>query len=93
MLVPRSWCLVISWDFSLALRLCAHFYQRCQPAFGIGTYLTNDLGYEALQNVIKMVACNGQPVAKISDTPEKTMCSDQSYLAYLRSVFGVEEAS
>jgi len=34
-----------------------------------------------------MVRCNGQPVAKLSDSPEKTMCDDPAYLAYLRQVF------
>jgi len=38
-----------------------------------------------------MTRCNGQPVAKISDTPEKTMDFDPSYLAYLREVFNVPE--
>ena len=34
-----------------------------------------------------MIECNGQPVAKISDTPGKTMVEDEGYLAYLRQVF------
>ena len=59
-------------------------------AFGIGTNLTNDLGYEPLQIVIKMVKCNGQPVAKLSDTPSKNMCEDEKYLAYLRQVFEID---
>ena len=29
----------------------------------------------------------GQPVAKLSDTPGKTLCSDETFLAYLRQVF------
>jgi nicotinate phosphoribosyltransferase len=62
-------------------------------AFGIGTNLTNDLGYEPLQIVIKMVRCNGQPVAKLSDTPSKNMCDDEKYLAYLRQVFDIEQTS
>ena len=70
-------------------------YQRfrgcCQLAFGIGTNLTNDLGYEPLQIVIKMVECNGQPVAKLSDTPSKNMCEDANYLAYLRQVFDIAQ--
>ena len=33
---------------------------------------------------------NGQPVAKISDTPGKGMCEDETYLAYLRQVFGLD---
>ena len=65
----------------------------CQTAFGIGTNLTNDLGYEPLQIVIKMTRCNGQPVAKISDEPSKAMDYDPSYVAYLREVFQVPEVS
>lgn len=44
-----------------------------------------------LQIVIKMVRCNGQPVAKLSDSPGKNMCDDKAYLAYLRQVFGIEQ--
>ena len=73
------------------IELFRQFSGRCLLAFGIGTNLTNDLGYEPLQIVIKMVKCNGQPVAKLSDTPGKGMCEDQNYLAYLRQVFEIEE--
>ena len=78
-------------DFPLALRIFHRFYKRCNVAFGIGTNLTNDLGYEPLQIVIKMTRCNGQPVAKISDSPGKLMCKDEGYLAYLKSVFQIEQ--
>ena len=71
------------------IALYQQFRGRCQLAFGIGTNLTNDLGYEPLQIVIKMVHCNGQPVAKLSDTPSKNMCEDEKYLAYLRQVFDI----
>jgi nicotinate phosphoribosyltransferase len=57
--------------------LFERFNGRCQLAFGIGTNLTNDLGnppeHVPLQIVIKMTRCNGQPVAKLSDTPGKSM--------------------
>ena len=72
------------------IALYERFRGRCQLAFGIGTNLTNDLGYEPLQIVIKMIRCNGQPVAKLSDTPSKSMCEDEKYLAYLRQVFEIE---
>ena len=71
------------------IELYQQFRGRCQLAFGIGTNLTNDLGYTPLQIVIKMVRCNGQPVAKLSDTPSKNMCDDEKYLAYLRQVFEI----
>ena len=73
------------------IALYQQFRGRCQLAFGIGTNLTNDLGYEPLQIVIKMVECNGQPVAKLSDTPSKNMCQDEKYLAYLRQVFDIAQ--
>lgn len=80
---------------SLNVPLCIELYERfkgrCKPGFGLGTNLTNDLGVEPLQIVIKMTRCNGQPVAKISDTPEKTMDYDPSYVSYLRDVFEVPE--
>lgn len=73
------------------IKLYQQFKGRCQLAFGIGTNLTNDLGYEPLQNVIKMVRCNGQPVAKLSDSPSKDMCEDEKYVAYLRQVFDIAQ--
>jgi nicotinate phosphoribosyltransferase len=80
-----------SLNIPLCVELYRRFHTRCKPAFGLGTNLTNDLGYRPLQIVIKMTRCNGQPVAKISDTPEKTMDYDPSYVAYLREVFQVKE--
>ena len=56
---------------------------------GIGTNLTNDFtGMTPLQIVMKLTACNGRPVAKLSDTPGKLMCEDQGFLSYLRMVVG-----
>ena len=78
-----------SLNVPLAISLYKRFASRTRLAFGIGTNLTNDMGFTPLQIVIKMVRCNGQPVAKLSDTPEKTMCDDPAYLAYLRQVFQV----
>jgi nicotinate phosphoribosyltransferase len=88
---PRSKILVFSdgLDIDKVMRLYAHFRDRCLLAFGVGTHLTNDLGPKPLQIVIKMVRCNGQPVAKLSDSPGKTLCDDPAYLAYLRQVFDV----
>jgi len=91
---PRAKTLVFSdaLTFPLAIDLARRFAGRCRVSFGIGTNLTNDLGHEALQIVMKMVRCNDQPVAKVSDAPEKTMCDDPAYLAYLRQVFQLPPA-
>ena len=86
---PRSKTLVFSdgLDVEKVLRLHERFRGRCRLAFGIGTNLTNDLGPTPLQIVIKMIRCNGQPVAKLSDSPGKSMCEDEGYVRYLRQVF------
>ncbi|MDK6075881.1 nicotinate phosphoribosyltransferase [Massilia varians] len=70
-----------------ALALYRHFADRTMLGFGIGTKLTNDTPYQALNIVMKLTHCNGQPVAKLSDTPGKSMCTDETFLAYLRQVF------
>jgi nicotinate phosphoribosyltransferase len=78
-------------SFPLAIEIARRFHGRARTAFGIGTNLTNDLGYEPINIVLKMTECNGQPVAKVSDAPGKTMSKDAGYLAYLRQVFGLEK--
>lgn len=70
-----------------ALELYEHFADRVQVGFGIGTNLTNDVGPKALNIVMKLVRCNDQPVAKLSDTPGKTLCDDPEFLSYLAHVF------
>ncbi|KQN78932.1 MULTISPECIES: nicotinate phosphoribosyltransferase [unclassified Duganella] len=70
-----------------AISLYRHFADRIMAGFGIGTHLTNDVGLAPLNIVMKLVACNGQSVAKLSDSPGKTVCKDETFLAYLRQVF------
>ncbi len=78
-------------DLPEAFRIYRHFADRTQLGFGIGTHLTNDMGLKPLNIVMKLVRCNGQPVAKLSDSPGKTICDDETFLAYLRQVFKVRE--
>src|SRR5437762_338670 len=91
---PRTKQLIFSdqLSFPLAIAIARRFEGRAITAFGIGTNLTNDLGYESINIVIKMTECNGQPVAKVSDAPGKTVSKDAGYLRYLRQVFGLEPA-
>ena len=74
-------------DLPRALELHEHFQGRIATSFGIGTNLTNDTPHRALNIVMKMISCNGQPVAKLSDAPGKTLCDDETFLAYFRQVF------
>ena len=88
---PKTKTLVFSdgLNVDLAFELLTEFHQVTNVVFGIGTNLTNDVGVKPLSIVMKMTRCNGQPVAKISDSPGKTMCKDDSYLTYLRKVFAI----
>ena len=92
---PRTKTLVFSDSLTIpkVIELYQRFRDRARSAFGVGTNLTNDVGYTPLQIVIKMVRCNGQPVAKLSDSPDKNLCDDQAYLAYLRQVFDISPAT
>jgi nicotinate phosphoribosyltransferase len=96
---PRTKTLIFSDGLTVprTIELYQRFKGRCQLAFGIGTNLTNDLDdppeHEPLQIVMKMIRCNGQPVAKLSDSPGKGMCDDEKYLAYLRQVFDIPASS
>ena len=70
-----------------ALELYRHFADRVMTGFGIGTKLTNDTPHKPLNIVMKLVRCNGQPVAKLSDTKGKSQSTDETFIAYLRQVF------
>ena len=76
-----------------AWALHQYFKDRFQVSFGIGTNLTNDMGQTPLNIVLKLVECNGQSVAKISDSPGKTMTDNDTFLAYLRQVFQITETA
>lgn len=80
-------------DLKKSLRLYRALSGRIHVSFGVGTNLTCDIpGVEPMNIVIKMIACNGQPVAKISDTPGKTQCRDENFVHYLKHVFRVPDA-
>ncbi|HEX8612097.1 MAG TPA: nicotinate phosphoribosyltransferase [Telluria sp.] len=74
-------------DLPTAFSLYRHFADRTMTGFGIGTNLSNDVGITPLNIVMKLMSCNGQPVAKLSDSAGKTLCKDETFLAYLRQVF------
>ena len=72
-------------DFDKAQRIYDYFKDRIKVSFGIGTFLSNDTNVKPLNIVIKLQFVNGHPVAKLSDTPGKTMCQDDGYVEYLKS--------
>ncbi|MNZ49865.1 Nicotinate phosphoribosyltransferase 2 [compost metagenome] len=77
-------------DLPRALAIYRATRGRIDVSFGIGTHFTCDIpGVEPMNIVLKMTACNGHPVAKISDAPGKTQCNDENFLRYLKHVFKV----
>ena len=72
-----------------ATKIAKYFSGKINISFGIGTNFTNDCGITPLQIVIKMTECNGQPVAKISDSAGKEMCLDDEYISHLKKVFEI----
>lgn len=86
---PRTKKLVFSDGLSLhrALSLYRYFRGSVQTGFGIGTHLTNDLGIQPLNIVMKLVECDGRPVAKLSDSPNKSMCVHPEFENLLRETF------
>jgi len=76
-------------NFNIANDIQNHFENKIKTSFGIGTFLTNNCGFKPLQIVLKMIECNGKPVAKVSDSPGKGMCADNSYLTYLKQTFNM----
>ena len=87
---PMSKVLVFSdnLDLAKAVDLYRHFNTRVNLSFGIGTRLTCDIPQvKPLNIVIKLVECNGKPVAKLSDSPGKTICHDKAFVRALREAF------
>ena len=73
-----------SLNFEKADDLYREFNKYANVAFGIGTFLSNDTCVKPLNIVMKVTSCNGQDVAKISDTPGKGMCKNADYVEYLQ---------
>ena len=82
---PKSKILTFSdgLTFPKAWALTEHFQDSTNPTHGIGTKNTCDVGVPPLQHVMKIVECNGRPVAKKSDDPGKGMCEDPKYVEFL----------
>lgn len=101
---PRSKTIIFSnsLTFKKAYEIWKELHNIINVSFGIGTHLTNNWrtnekhenwktqSLNTLNIVIKMVRCNSQPVAKISNSPGKGMCEDPEFVSYLKSVFQVK---
>ena len=76
-------------NFEKGLKLIETFRHSINVSLGIGTFFTNNISstVRPLSIVIKMTDCDGQPVAKLSDSPGKSMCKDADYVNFLNRLF------
>lgn len=94
---PKTKLLVFSdsLNFDKAIKIYRHFYNRVKLSFGLGGHLACDIpktetsNTQSLNIVIKLVECNGQSVAKLSDSPGKTISQDIEFIKELKKTFNV----
>ncbi|RNF26058.1 putative nicotinate phosphoribosyltransferase [Trypanosoma conorhini] len=89
---PKSKTLVFSDSLDLEKAAMLHriFTSEVNVMCGIGTQLSCSIpGVRGLNIVIKMTGCEGKPVAKLSDAPDKTICRDNQFLSDLKRAFGL----
>ena len=86
---PRAKLVVFSdgLDLGTIIKLADHFAGRLGVSFGWGTNLTNDLGFEALSLVVKVVEANGHRTVKLSDNLAKAT-GDAPDIERFKHVFG-----
>lgn len=77
-------------DMPLFLKLVERFSGRIQVCGGIGTNLSNDVGYPSLSLVMKAIEAGGRPLVKLSDNPAKATGPAGEVGRYKR-VFAYEE--
>jgi len=89
---PRRKSIIFSdgLNVNLSIEIWKHFVGRVGVSFGIGTNLTNDLYFEPLNIVMKLMNCNGVPVVKLSDNPGKAM-GDKLMIEKVKRAYGVND--
>jgi nicotinate phosphoribosyltransferase len=88
--IERTLIFSDSLNFPRMIEIYRHFNGRTKVSFGIGTDLGNDVGITPLNIVLKMIRANGQPVAKVSDAPGKSMCEDARYLLKVANAYQLD---
>lgn len=95
---PQTKLLVFSdsLNFDKAIKIYHHFNHRVKLSFGIGGFLACDIpslevNTKALNIVLKLTECNNQSVAKLSDSPGKTISQDMAFIDELKRTFSVKQ--
>ncbi|NUF48382.1 nicotinate phosphoribosyltransferase [Gilliamella sp. ESL0250] len=94
---PKTKLLVFSdsLNFDKAINIYQHFNHRVKLSFGVGGFLACDIpsknaNTKALNIVLKLTECNNQSVAKLSDSPGKTISQDLDFIDELKRTFSVK---
>ncbi|MDO8558993.1 MAG: nicotinate phosphoribosyltransferase [bacterium] len=74
-------------DVDLMARIADYRKGEIQKTFGWGTNLTNDLGFEALSLVVKLMKSNGNGTVKLSDNLAKALGKPEDVERFKR-IFG-----
>ena len=95
---PQTKLLVFSdsLNFDKAIKIYQHFNHRVKLSFGVGGFLACDIpskevNTKALNIVLKLTECNNQSVAKLSDSPGKTISQDLDFIDELKRTFSVKQ--
>jgi nicotinate phosphoribosyltransferase len=88
---PKTKTIVFSdsLDVLKTIEIYKRFVGRIGVSFGIGTFLSNDMGCTPLNIVIKAIECNGKPVVKLSDNPSKAI-GDKDMIEQVKKAYGVK---
>lgn len=84
---PRTKLIIFSdgLDINTILKLQKQFDGRIKTSYGWGTNLTNDVGFNTLGIVIKLIESNGNPVVKLSDMAGKIIGEEEAVNKYLKA--------
>lgn len=74
-------------DIKTIIKLFERFNGRIKISFGWGTNLTNDVGFETLSLVVKLVESNGFGTVKLSDNLAKAI-GDPDDIKRFKKIFG-----
>ncbi len=85
---PKNKLIVFSdqLNVELAVKLHLSFRSRIGHTFGIGTNLTNDLGFKPISIVVKALKADGRSTVKLSDNPAKSMGNSGEIERYKKAV-------
>lgn len=90
---PKSKILVFSDGLTLpkSFDIYRQFRNRIMTTFGLGTNMSCDIpGVKPMNNVMKIITVNGQPVAKLSDSLGKNMCENEPFVNRLIDTFNYD---